>query len=344
VDQAVTTPSKNTAPFVSVLMSCYNASRWLEESIQSVLNQSYGDFEFIIVDDGSEDDTLSIVRRYASKDDRIIVITKPNTGLADSLNVGIKQARGKWIARLDADDVSEQTRLEKQVRFVMTKPNLVFVGTGLTEVDENGRKLSTHRYPLVHRQLVRHLVTAQKFPPHSSALYRAKAVRSVSGYRTRIRRSQDRDLWLRLSEIGELACLDEPLVKVRKHADQISHEESGRRQLIDSRMAISSYWFRQKKEEDPVSLDEATFNAFYVWLEKELMDDGLFEFQSYKRHLKMLLKCRVGRDSDWLRAGSVFMAHPAFSLRILRERIWGESMPARLVGKWIKAQKSFQAK
>ena len=124
-----------STPFVSVLMSCYNASRWLDESIQSVLNQSYGNFEFIIVNDGSTDCTQAIIQHYASSDDRIVMIEKANTGLADSLNVGISRARGVWIARQDADDISDLTRLEKQVRSAMINHNIVFLGTGLAEID-----------------------------------------------------------------------------------------------------------------------------------------------------------------------------------------------------------------
>jgi glycosyltransferase involved in cell wall biosynthesis len=338
MDQAMTTASSIPAPLVSVLMSCYNASYWLEESIQSVLNQSYNKFEFIIVDDGSKDDTLAIIQRHAANDDRIVVISKANTGLADSLNVGITQARGEWIARQDADDISEPTRLERQVQFAIAHPRLVFIGTGLTEIDGSGRKLSVHRYPSGHSQLVSYLETAKKFPPHSSAFYRAGVVRSIGGYRPRIRRSQDTDLWLRLSEVGELASIEEPLVKIRRHADQISYGESGRRQQIDSRVAMTSYWLRKKGECDPVNAEQAAFNTFYAWLEKKIVDDGLFEFQDHRRHLKMALTNEETCVSKWLSFGITFVARPLLSFRLLRERLLGERTAAQLASKWIKAQ------
>lgn len=339
----MTIASPIPVPLVSVLMSCYNASHWLEESIQSVLNQSYNKFEFIIVDDGSKDDTLAIIQRHAANDNRIVVIAKANTGLADSLNVGITQARGEWIARQDADDISEPTRLEKQVQFAINNPNLVFIGAGLIEIDGSGRELSVHYYPFGHSQLVSHLETAKKFPPHSSAFYRADVVRSIAGYRPRIRRSQDVDLWLRLSEVGELACLDEPLVKIRRHTDQISHGESGRRQQIDSRVALVSYWLRKKGAGDPVNAEQVAFNVFYAWLEQEIVDDGLFERLNHRRHLKIALNNSETRVSKWLCFGMIFGAQPLLSFRLLREHLFGEPTAAQLAKKWIKVRKSISA-
>lgn len=336
----MTTAAPLSTPFISVLMSCYNASRWLDESIQSILNQSYGNFEFIIVNDGSTDCTQAIIQRYASSDDRIVMIAKANTGLADSLNVGISRARGVWIARQDADDVSDLTRLEKQVRSAMINHNIVFLGTGLAEIDELGRQFSTYRYPLEHSQLLNNLHTAQKFPPHSSAFYRSDVVRSIGGYRPRFRRSQDRDLWLRLSEVGELACLDEPLVKIRIHPNQISNDEAGRRQQIDSRVAMTSYWLRQKGVSDPVDADDKMFNAFYTWLEQELLDDGLFEIQGYKRRLKMALKGEKSCASDWVSLAETCLIPPSLLLRFLHEYLWGDSLAAQLAKKWINIKKT----
>lgn len=326
----------NTAPFVSVLMSCYNASRWLDESIQSVLNQSYGDFEFIIVDDGSEDDTLSIVRRYASKDDRIVVIAKTNTGLADSLNVGIKQARGEWIARLDADDLSEPERLEKQVQAALSNPALVYIGTGLVLIDGQGQIAGAHHYPRAHGKLVEHLQTARKFPAHSSAFYRSDAVRSIGGYRLRIHRAQDWDLWLRLSEIGELACLGEPLVRVRKHADQVSHDESGRRQIIDSRMAMISYWIRKLKVEDPVSADEQAFHEFRTWVVNQLERASLFAKREYAARLKRLLSGELQMPAHLFRIGILVFQHPLRFASFAKEQVVGETLTRKLAAAWLR--------
>lgn len=324
-----------TTPAITVLMSCYNAARWLDESINSVLNQTFKDFEFIIIDDGSHDETLKIIRQFAEYDARIVVIAKPNTGLADSLNVGIQMARGKWIARLDADDICEPTRLEKQIDLARLNTRLVFIGSGLTEIDQYGNSLKVYRYPSRHTSLLKHLRKVRKFPPHSSAFYRAETVRAVGGYRTRIRRAQDWDLWLRLSEAGELACLDEPLVRVRKHADQISHDESGRRQKIDSRVAITSYFLRQYGIADPVGSDDMKFNSFRTWIEKRLEDEGLFAFESFRLQLRTLLKDSTNSLASVLNMISVALRSPAFMWHLMQQRLVGENLSRRLAREWI---------
>ncbi len=327
--------TKTTAPQVTVLMSCYNAVRWLDEAITSVLTQSFGDFEFIVVDDGSTDETLKLVRRVSELDSRIVVVEKPNTGLADSLNVGIQKACGEWIARLDADDVCEPTRLEKQIAHVRDKPRVVFVGSGLVEIDADGNRLKTHRYPPRHAALLEHLRTARKFPPHSSAFYRTKAARVVGGYRSRIRRAQDWDLWLRLSEVGELACLPDPLVMVRKHADQISHEDTGKRQIVDSRVAITSYFLRRCNFSDPVGGEESAFEAFRVWLGQRLDEEGLFEFERFSAQLGASFRKAPNVLVGGLEVGKAALRHPFRVMNLLRQRLGGIELPRRLAGEWM---------
>ena len=109
----------------SVLMSVYNGQRYLGAAIDSILAQTFQEFEFIIVDDGSTDNTESLIRAYS--DSRIRLISKPNTGLADSLNVGLEAAKGTWIARIDADDISEPQRLERQLQRIRASPELVLL-------------------------------------------------------------------------------------------------------------------------------------------------------------------------------------------------------------------------
>jgi glycosyltransferase involved in cell wall biosynthesis len=282
-------PVLNSGPTITVLTSCYNASRWLAESLESVLNQTFKDYEFIIVDDGSNDRTLEIIRGFEKCDRRIVVIEKNNTGLGDSLNIGLKMASGKWIARMDADDICEPTRLEKQVYHAKSDPELVFVGTGLIEIDENGTLIRKFQYPANHEKLLLNLKKARKFPPHSSAFFSTKAALSLGGYRLRIVKGVDWDLWLRLSEIGKISCINEPLLKIRKHSGQASLLDSGRQQIIFSRIAISSYYIRQKRFIDPVNLNEENFNDFKVWFEKRLQEEGLFKFVLFNENIKNII-------------------------------------------------------
>lgn len=317
-------------------MSCYNASRWLGEAIESVLSQTFKDFEFIIVDDGSNDETLNILQMYAARDARIVIISKLNTGLGDSLNVGIRNARGEWIARLDADDICEPTRLEKQIQLAESNTPLVFIGTGLTIIDEHGARLAIHRYPTRHDALVRHLRQVRKFPPHSSAMYRTAAVRAIEGYRTRIRRAQDYDLWLRLSRIGKLACINEPLVRIRKHANQISHEDSGRRQKIDSRVALTSYFIRLSGAVvDPVSDDETHFYAFRDWIEKRLGEGGFYAVEQIQRQVRGLPHA-PSRVAATLNMFDMCFKYLPVSLRLIQRRFTGENLAQGMAQEWVK--------
>lgn len=323
-------------PQISVVMSCYNAERWLAESIESVLAQTWRDFEFIIVDDGSTAETGEIIARFAEMDTRIVPISKPNSGLADSLNKGIARARGMWIARLDADDLCEPERLASQWRVASAKPALVFVGTGLVLIDESGTHLGIHRYPTSHRRLVAHLATARKFPAHSSALFRTEAFRRVGGYRSRIRRAQDRDLWLRLSEVGQLTSLQQPFVLIRKHASQISHEDAGVRQKVDSHVAMVSYWLRRRGHPDPVEFDATTYETFWMWVRARIADDGSFAHRSVVRGMNKAIN--RNSTSRVVRMIGLILSHPAVSWKHAWEYFLGSSLPRRLAFEW--AQRS----
>jgi glycosyltransferase involved in cell wall biosynthesis len=334
------TKIETAAPTITVLMSCYNAASWLNEAINSILHQTFKDFEFIIIDDGSNDETMDIIQGFAKQDKRIVIITKPNTGLADSLNVGIQKARGEWIARLDADDICEDSRLEKQLILGKSNPKLVFIGSGLTEIDQNGNPLSVYKYPSHHASLIRNLRIKQKFPPHSSAFFRTKVVCAIGGYRKRIHRAQDLDLWLRLSEVGELASIKEPLVRIRKHPDQISHDDYGRRQIIDSRVAMTSYFFRRHGFADPGEADETSFIIFWNWIAEQLEADGLFAFENTRSKLIALLTYPDGSVNLTLRGIAFALKQPAFLMRFLKQKLVGEKLAHRLTTAWMNQSKN----
>src|SRR5215204_6221112 len=130
-----------TPPTVSVIMPAYNAKRYVAQTIRSVLAQTFGDFEFIIVDDGSTDGTLPILQRVANEDARLVVISRPNTGIVAALNDGIAKARGEFLARMDADDVCLPERFAKQVLYLREHPECVGVGTFVETIDPYGSVL-----------------------------------------------------------------------------------------------------------------------------------------------------------------------------------------------------------
>lgn len=316
-------------------MSCYNASSWLAEAIDSVLAQTFGNFEFVLVDDGSTDETWSIIQNYHDRDERIVAITKKNTGLADSLNLGITHAKGKWIARLDADDLCESTRLEEQVNFVRNHPEVVLLGTGFLEVDEKGRVVKEHRYPSSHSRLVRNLERLQRFFPHSSAFYRTEIVKQVKGYSSRIHRAEDYRLWLELSLRGEISCLIKPLVRIRKHTGQISHEDNGRRQLCDAIAATTCHFLRKFNYKDP-SMEEnnAEWIEFLNWVERRVEESHIFERQRYWIEARANYFSERKKLTGIIRFIAYLVKFGHIGL-LLREKLAGSSLPRHLAEEWM---------
>lgn len=202
-------------PAVTLLMPVYNAGRFVGETVDSVLAQTMGDFEFLIIDDGSTDDSLSTLRRFASADSRIRLISRPNTGYIAALNEGLEKASAPLIARLDADDLADPRRLELQLVRMSAEPDLVALGSNATAIDEAGRPLGDYPVPLTHDEIEASHLRGSSAIHHPAVMLRAEAVRRVGGYRGQFMPCEDFDLWLRLAEVGPVANLPEPLLKKR---------------------------------------------------------------------------------------------------------------------------------
>ena len=328
--------NKNYKVPITVLMAVYNGERWLAESIHSVLEQTFTNFEFIIVNDGSDDRSLQIISQYAKKDSRIRIYTKQNTGLADSLNYGIGEARGEWVARIDADDICSVDRLKKQIARARLNKDLVLVGSGLTIIDGNGQQSKIHLYPEGHIRLTRRLFRGSPFFAHSSAFFRLTAVRELGGYRTQFHRSQDQDLWLRLAELGKITCIKEPLVLIRKHDQQISLDNAGRRQFVYSYMAMTSYCLRSMGQADPMesSMGEQAGN-FHDFILQKLKDDNFFEYQKLIDELKAKISKANTRFTKCNIAVSNVLLRPYLVCRYIKYRFLGSNLPIKFAREWI---------
>jgi glycosyltransferase involved in cell wall biosynthesis len=201
-------------PTVSVVMSAYNSAQFLPGTINSVLGQTYRDFEFIIVDDGSTDATPTVLAEAASRDARIRVVRRPHMGIPRSLNFGDGLASGEFIARQDADDVSYPERLARQVAFLQQHPHYAAVGTFAHSLDDYGRVTGHIAVPaeyVAQRDLDipgRHLI-------HATLLLRSSALLAVGGYRLEFPVNEDIDLWLRLAERFTVGSIPEVLYGVR---------------------------------------------------------------------------------------------------------------------------------
>jgi len=231
--------SSTKVPKVTVLMTVYNAEEYLDEAIQSVLRQDFTDFEFLIVNDGSPDNSQEILDRYTKVDPRIRVIKQQNMGLVASLNKGIRLAKGEYIARMDSDDVSMARRFSRQVAFLDSQPETVLLGGCFEIIDEDGNFLDRVFTPLKDRDLRRCLLMKNVFG-HASVMYRRTAVLQVGGYSTQVGPTEDLDLWMRLSQIGKIASLPYGLMRYRVNRNGISITKS-RQQMHYTQQLIANY-------------------------------------------------------------------------------------------------------
>lgn len=211
-----TTSSHAAIPSVSVLMAVRNGEDFLDQAIASIHSQSLRDLELIVVDNGSRDATLSILACWAERDPRIRVLQLARPGLARSLNFAASSARGPLYARLDADDIAEPGRLERQRAALIADETLGAIGSNASLIDRRGRHVGEVCRP-VGRLAVRQFLGSGNPFVHSTMMFRRSLFEQVGGYRDGLRATEDLDLWLRMAEVGELDLLPERLVRYRVH-------------------------------------------------------------------------------------------------------------------------------
>lgn len=212
-------------PKVTVMMAVYNAQRYLRQAIESILGQTYADFELLIVDDGSSDNSSVIIRSYS--DARIRVLhNESNRGVAYSRKRALLNARGDFVAVLDADDVSSPERLEIQVSFLDTHPDTAAVCSNYEVIDEYGKVLHVDRVVLDHLSMKWRLLFGNPIA-NSSTMFRRIMALEVGGYdEKRLYGTEDYDLWSRLVNRGKINRLDMLLIQYRYHPDSLLHTES----------------------------------------------------------------------------------------------------------------------
>lgn len=208
-------------PEVSVLMSVFNGETFLSQAIESILNQTFREFEFVIVNDGSTDGTGQILDDYARRDSRVRILAHANRGRAESLNRGIELCGGQYIARMDADDISLPCRLEEQVDYLEHHPAVGLLGGSFEIIDTAGNMLQTIRCPLHDAEIRSHMLVSNPMC-HPAVVMRKDVAVASGGYRRPLLDADDYDLWLRMAERCRLANLDSVVLKYRVHSDQVS--------------------------------------------------------------------------------------------------------------------------
>lgn len=208
-------------PVISVLMPVYNCEEFIEASIKSILNQSFSNFEFIIIDDASNDNTLKIIKELNDPRIRLVEKTK-NSGYSNSLNIGLKLAKGEFIARMDGDDISILNRFEKQLAFMKTHPEVIVCGTGYSVIGNEQIKLN----PEMHEQIKLGLLRGNCIV-HPSVLMRNSVIKEYNlSYNPNMEPSEDYDFWVRLLAHGKLHNLPEVLINYRIHGNSVSRKKA----------------------------------------------------------------------------------------------------------------------
>lgn len=241
-------------PRLSVAMSVYDGERFLAPAIESVLAQTFRDFEFLILDDGSRDASLAVARDYAARDSRIRVITRENRGLVASLNQLLAEARAPLVARMDADDVCHPERFARQIAFLHAHPDHGVVGTWSEDIDEFGRPFPAggHDQPVNNEDFIGAIEDDRSLMVHPAVTYRRDLVLSVGGYHRAYRHVEDHDLWLRLAGITKMANLPERLLRYRHYAGQVSNRHATEQQIGHS-VALIAWRERQAGRPDPTA-------------------------------------------------------------------------------------------
>ena len=326
---------EKATPAITVLMCVYNNENWLMDALNSVLAQTFIDFEFIVINDGSTDGSLDILEKFMETDSRIRLFSKPNMGIADSLNLGIMKARGKWLARIDADDICDPDRLNKQYKLAESSNEVVLVGSYCMEIDELSRPGKVYRCPIVDNKLKYNLIFGKSFFAHSSAFILIAAIKNVGGYRARVPSCDDHDLWLRLVPHGLFCCVSEPLIQYRRHKSQYSHLESGKRQRIEHILTLVAFHVIERGGEDPLSYKKDEFLKFYLWVESNLLASNYFSYLYFVASLKKQLTEFKISYADVRGILVNLLSNFPYTLKLLKGYFLGVRFPIRLAKKWV---------
>ena len=211
---------------LTVLMPAYNAALYIREAIDSVLHQTYHDYELLIINDGSSDTTKDIIESYTDK--RIRLVSQENKGIATALNTGLQLAKGELIARFDADDICLPGRLEKQFGFMEANPACIITGSEAEYITENGEHLFHFKCPAYTNEEIKNIIYHTCPFIHTTVMFRKDVVLKAGGYPADAHNFEDHLLWIQLRTYGNYCNIPFPLVKVRINPASATMDEKWR--------------------------------------------------------------------------------------------------------------------
>jgi len=295
------------APKISVVMAVFNGERYLIEAVESILHQSFRDFEFIILNDGSTDESGEILRRFAKRDSRIRLFNGERRGLTCCLNRGIAIAKGRYLARMDADDVSLPGRFEAQVNYLDANPEVVALGGQARVVSPEGWPLGHWSVPVEHEDIdAVHIAGFAGRLIHPTSMMRLDALRRIGGFDERLTYAQDYDLWLRLAEIARLSNLPGTILNYRLHLASVS--SATRRLQYESVVTIAKVARLRRGLSPLISLvDWESFQGWAcgtTWDTRERWYRMAIEAQEFSTAVRIAFQVLVQKPlliSAWLR-------------------------------------------
>jgi len=272
-------------PTISVVMSVYNAQKYLDEAIQSILSQTYKDFEFIIINDGSTDKSLEIIEKYQTQDERIVLISRKNKGLVASLNEGIEKARGKYIARMDADDISLPQRFEKQIE-LMESENIDICGGNYLSINSDGSLFRLNLTPQSHDLCTLSLVSKVPFA-HPTVMIGKKFLDkyALKYGQSNFQKAEDLDLWIRMHEKGaKFGNISELIFKYRIIENSLSKLNDKKIRQETKNMLNKFYLINKECIEGLVNKDFEYLNSE----EESLLARAVYRIYLKKFHFEKL--------------------------------------------------------
>ena len=237
---------KTNNPTVSIVLPVYNGEDYLRYAVDSILDQSFTDFELLIINDGSSDSSADIIDAYAQKDSRIVAIHQKNLGLVATLNKAVELSKASLIARMDADDISLPRRLETQVDLFKKNPNAVLCGSCFDVINEYNEFLKLSVAPAFSRDLKRSLHLYNPIA-HGSVMFKKEAFLKAGGYSGTVGPTEDYDLWIRLAELGDFIYSERSLFKWRINPEGITHSNN------DVMQAATKKLVQKYRKENPVA-------------------------------------------------------------------------------------------
>lgn len=278
---------------ISVVMPVYNAEKYLDEAIQSILNQTYKDYEFIIINDGSTDKSLSIIEKYKDQDERIVLISRENRGIVASLNEGIQKAKGKYIARMDADDISMASRFEIQIAY-MIKNSLDICGGDFVSINESTELLNAFNVPKTQDEILIAMTNTIAFAHPSVIIRREFLIQNNLLYRKVP--AEDIDLWMRMYNLGaKFGNVDDIVLKYRIVPNSLSHSPAKVRALNKNSIEIFNNFSNTNKDKIIKAIDNVIKNNAFMhkYRQRELIKSALTLKLSFGYIMKIFLKIRL---------------------------------------------------